>query len=175
MGARVVGYLDWNGEQLDRLLDAEHASLVEAIVRNVRAAGWETITERTFAIAGERGSVDVLAWHATARALLVVEVKSVIADAQETLARLDRKRRLAGQLAPVEWRPDTVGTLLVVGETRTNRRRIAGLEATFGAAFPHRGVAVRSFLRAPAGQTLRGLVFLSPSTVTTARHRVRRP
>jgi transcriptional regulator with XRE-family HTH domain len=174
MGARVVTNLDWNGEALDRLLDADHASIVDAIVKILRSAGWETRTEVTFAIGAERGSVDVLAWHPTAGNLLVVEVKSVVPDAQDTLAKLDRKGRLAPRFVPTDWRPRAISSLLVIGDTRTNRRRIAALDATFDAAFPDRIAAIRRFLASPGDQTsLRGLWFLPISTTATARHRVR--
>lgn len=39
LGARVVAWLDWNGEQLDRLIDARHAALVDLVVRRLRRAG----------------------------------------------------------------------------------------------------------------------------------------
>jgi transcriptional regulator with XRE-family HTH domain len=184
LGARLVTYVDWNGEALDRLLDAEHASLVEAVVRVLRAASWEVQTEATFAIRGERGSVDVLAFHRASRSLLVIEVKSVLADAQETQSRLDRKVRLAAQIGPADWRPSSISALLVMADTRTNRRHVARLSATFGAAYPDRAVEVRAFVRAPASRAgdadragrapLRGLWFLTSSTAATARHRVRR-
>jgi len=116
LGARLVTYLDWNGEALDRLLDAEHAAIVDQVVRALAAAGWEVLPEATFAIGPERGSVDVLAWHGPTRSLLVIEVKSVLADAQETLARLDRKVRLADRIAPAAWRPSSVSRLLVIGD-----------------------------------------------------------
>jgi transcriptional regulator with XRE-family HTH domain len=173
LGARVAIRLEWNGEALDRLLDQDHASLVEVVVRALRVAGWEVITEATFAIDGERGSVDVLAWHPATRSLLVIEVKSVVADAQDTLARLGRKVRLAPRIAPAEWRPRTVSVMLVVGESRTNRRRIEALGATFAAAFPDRIATIRRFIADPGDRVLRGLWFLSAVTQANARHRIR--
>ncbi|TMF40241.1 MAG: helix-turn-helix transcriptional regulator [Chloroflexi bacterium] len=42
LGARFVCRLTWNGEGLDRLLDADHAAIVEEVVRILRAfeSGW---------------------------------------------------------------------------------------------------------------------------------------
>jgi hypothetical protein len=37
---------------------------------------WQVVVEYTFNHYGDRGSVDVVAWHAGAGALLLVEVKS---------------------------------------------------------------------------------------------------
>src|SRR3954471_6930613 len=63
LGARVTVRLDWPGEDFDRLLDADHAAVVDAVVRLLTAAGWETAAEASFNVYGERGSVDVLAFH----------------------------------------------------------------------------------------------------------------
>ena len=74
LGARVVCRLSWNGEYLDRLLDADHAAIVEQVVRFLAATGWLVATEVSFNVWGERGSIDVLAFHPASRILLVVEV-----------------------------------------------------------------------------------------------------
>jgi transcriptional regulator with XRE-family HTH domain len=177
LGARMLLRLDWNGEALDRLLDADHASIVEAAVRLLRSSGWIAQAEVTFALGGERGSVDIIAWHQSTGHLVVVEVKSVVADAQDTLSKLDRKARLAVRIAPAGWRVRAVGALLVIGESRTNRRRIGSLGETFAAAYPERNIAVRRFLRAPAtrpaARPIRGLLFLPARTQATPRHRIR--
>jgi hypothetical protein len=39
----------------------------------------------TFSIYGERGSIDLLAWHSETRTLLVVELKSELTSIEETL------------------------------------------------------------------------------------------
>ncbi len=62
--------------------------------RSLRRYGWETAVEFTFNHFGERGSVDVLAFHAAARVLLIVEVKSRLTDLQAFLASFGRKVRL---------------------------------------------------------------------------------
>ena len=96
LDARSSCRLGWNGEGLDRLLDADHAAIVEQVVRDLlRATGWVVATEVSFNVYGERGSIDVLAFHPPTRVVLVVEVKSVVPDIQATLATLDRKVRLA--------------------------------------------------------------------------------
>jgi transcriptional regulator with XRE-family HTH domain len=48
LGARVIVRLSWNGEGLDRLLDARHAATVEQVVRILRAADWLVSTEVSF-------------------------------------------------------------------------------------------------------------------------------
>ena len=99
LGAEVDVRLRWRGEQLDRLLDDAHAAVVEAMVARLRRLGWFVEVEVSFSVWGERGSIDILAFHPAFGALLVIEVKSVVTDTQATLHGLDHKARLAPQIA----------------------------------------------------------------------------
>lgn len=166
---RIVGALGgtldvrvrWHGEQLDRLLDEAHARIVELVVAMLRTAGWEVIVEASFAIWGERGSIDILAWYPRLRILLVIEVKSVVPDSQAVFHALDRKTRLARQIAEARgWQPAEIARLLVVGDSATSRRRIERLAETFRVAFPVRGWAVRRWIARPSG-SISGLLFLA--------------
>jgi transcriptional regulator with XRE-family HTH domain len=85
LGATVSLDLRWQGEGLDRLLDEGHATLVDRVVAWLRAQGWDVAVEVSFARGGERGSIDVLAWHPVRRALAVIEMKSVTPDMQAML------------------------------------------------------------------------------------------
>jgi len=181
LGASLDLKLRWHGEGLDRLLDEAHSRLVEAMVVLLRDAGWDVAVEVSFSIRGERGSIDVLAWHAATASLLVIEVKSVVPDSQATLHGLDRKARLGPQLANERgWECRNIGRLLVVGESSTSRLRISRLDATYGTALPDRNNQVRRWIRTPGGP-LGGLLFLRNAPVgstkrrSTARERVRRP
>jgi transcriptional regulator with XRE-family HTH domain len=175
LSARVECRLLWNGEALDRLLDEAHSAIVEALVRRLERHGWVVVPEASFSIFGERGSIDVLAWHERAAALLVVEVKSAVPDIQGLLSNLDRKARLGAEAArPFRWKPRSVSRLLVVGEGRTGRRRVAGHEATFRTVLPDRGRAVWDWIRAPESRRrIDGLVFLSVGRGHIPRHRIR--
>jgi transcriptional regulator with XRE-family HTH domain len=175
LGARLVVRFDWNGEALDRLLDAAHAQLVEDVLRVFALAGWDARPEVTFAVGAERGSIDILGWHSTTATVIVVEIKSVVPDVQATLVALDRKVRLAERISVAQgWRPRRFACLLVIGDSRTSRRRVGANAATFAARFPDRVGTVRRFIAAPGDSpAISGLWFLSPSTQTTARHRVR--
>jgi transcriptional regulator with XRE-family HTH domain len=147
LGARLDVSVRWNGEALDRLLDEAHAQAVEAIVRRLRSCDWEVAVETSFGIGGKRGSIDVMAIHPSDGSLLVIEVKSVIADSQQTLHGLDRKARLGPAVAEARgWRWRSVSRLLVVQESRTNRRRVATHAETFGAALPVRNREVVAWL-----------------------------
>jgi transcriptional regulator with XRE-family HTH domain len=82
LGVRVELDARWRGGDEDRLLDAGHASLVDAVVGRLRRLGWDVVAEYSFNRYGDRGAVDVLAWHAARRALLIVEVKTKLLDLQ---------------------------------------------------------------------------------------------
>lgn len=175
LGARVRLTLDWHGEALARLTDGPHAMLVDQVVRLLTALGWQCRTEVTFSIRGERGSIDVLAYHAETGAILVVEVKSVVPDVGGMLMTLDRKARLAPEIArDLGWAVARApaSRSLVVREAMTARRRVEAADAVFGVELPVRGRAIRAWLRAPEpARPLAGLWFLSPD-----RHEVvRRP
>lgn len=172
--------LRWNGEALDRLMDQAHADLVDAMVALLERDGWVVAVEVSFSMWGERGSVDVLAHHPASEIVLVVEVKSVVPDSQSTLHGLDRKTRLAPEIARGRgWACSGVARLLVVGESSTARRRIASLPATYEGTFPVMGWGVRRWLRQPIGP-MSGVLFLpyarggSTRTGTTGVQRVRK-
>lgn len=172
LGATVDLRLRWNGEQLDRLLDEAHARLVDLAVAMLRATGWEVAVEVSFSIWGERGSIDVLAYHTATGTVLVVEVKSVVPDSQSTLHALDRKTRLARQIAEERgWDCRTVARLLIVGASATSRRRIARLAPTYRAAFPLRGRDVRHWLRRPT-RPMSGLLFVAYAPRGSTRQRL---
>lgn len=177
LGARFEQRLLWQGEALDRLLDEDHARLVERVVRWLRDAGWDVVPEATFSIRGERGSIDVLAWHPASRTLLVVEVKTVVPDMQALLAGVDRKARLAPTVARERgWgAPSSVGRIVVLPAHRTARRRVVQHASTLDAALPDRTVAVRRWVRDPGGRAIAGILFVPDAAGTGNRHRVREP
>jgi len=176
LGARFDHRLLWQGEALDRLLDHDHARLVEHVVRWLREAGWDVIPEVTFAVRAERGSIDVLGWHAASRTLLMVEVKTVVPDMQALLAGLDRKARLSPFIARERgWvSVFAAGRLLVLPADRTARRRVVEHAATLAAALADRTVAVRRWVRAPHGPTA-GITFVPDAGVMSNQHRVTDP
>lgn len=172
LGARIDIRLLWQGEGLDRLLDAGHADLVERTLALIGSSEWEVATEVSFDVRGERGSIDILAFHAASGTLLVIEVKSVVPDMQAMLHGIDRKARLAPEIGRARgWRIVRVARLLVLPDDRTARRRVTEHQATFRAALPDRTAAVRRWLRTPDG-TLAGILFVSGARQTGTRHRV---
>lgn len=181
LGADLELRVRWHGEGLDRLLDAAHASLVDLVLALLSAAGWECAVEVSFGIGGERGSVDILARHPMTGAVLVVEVKSVIPDAQSMLTAHDRKVRLGRAIArSVGWEARSVSRVLVVADGSTSRDRVARLGTLFATAYPARAIEFRRWLRDPKG-VIAALMFLRNARGTgrnepsTGRERVRRP
>jgi transcriptional regulator with XRE-family HTH domain len=172
LGARIDMRVLWQGENLDRLLDHDHAHLVERALRWLGDSGWHASPEVTFQIGSERGSIDILAWHPPTQTLPVIEVKSVVPDVQATLAGMDRKARLAPRVALDRgWKARGTSRILILPDDRTARRRVAAFSSTFDQAFPARTAEVRRWAKKPDAQ-ISGVVFVSDPTHMGARHRV---
>ena len=182
LDADVALYIRWRGGELDRLLDEGHAAVAGWIVMLLTRLGWDVNTEASYAVRGERGSVDVLAWHRQTRTLLVVEVKTTLTSIEETLRRHDAKQRLAPQLVGDRfgWQPSTVCRLLVLPALSTPRPLVERHAAVLSQASRLRGVAARSWLSTPSGAPSL-LLFASLAHSPRNRHagvsqrRIRRP
>ena len=142
----------WRGAALDRMLSSRHASMAEAVLRLLVDAGWETHSEVSFNHFGERGVVDIVAWHAPTATLLLIELKTELADPNDLLAVMDRRRRLAAEIVrQFGWAPKVVGQWVVVAASRTNARRLAEHRTLLRSAFPSDGRSVPGWLRDPSG------------------------
>jgi transcriptional regulator with XRE-family HTH domain len=139
----------WRSGRVDHLLDRAHAALVEQVVRRLTAHDWTIRVEFGFNEYGERGSVDVLAWHAATATLLIIEVKTRIDDLQAALASFERKLRLIPRVAArdLDWEPVLTVPVLVMLDTRQNRGLVASHRATIDAIWPGRTVAVDRIVR----------------------------
>lgn len=178
------GWLDvrWQGGMLDRLLDERHASLVGTVASRLAGWGWEVAPEVSYSVFGERGSIDLLGWHAASRTLLVVEVKTELVSVEATLRKHDEKVRLGPRVAVerFNWRAAAVGRMVVLPSDRTERRRVDRHAAVLERALPARGHAVRAWLQRPVGPVA-GLWFVASTNAggtgsgVDSRRRVRRP
>jgi transcriptional regulator with XRE-family HTH domain len=145
----------WRGGDLDRLLNSRHSALHEQVARSfAELPEWVTAPEASFAIYAERGVIDILAWHARRQMLLVIELKTDIVDVNELLGTLDRKRRLAWQVArergwDVRERANS-SAWVIVAESRTNRRRVQAHGAMLRAALPLDGRSIAGWLQDPS-------------------------
>ena len=152
---RVELLARWRAGDLDRLLNARHAALHEAVARTFarRFPGWILVPEVSFSIYGERGVIDLVAWNPKHRALLLIELKTDIADVNELIGTFDRKVRLGRTVAGERgWDPLTVSGWVIVAPARINRERIAVHGAMLRAAFPQDGRAISAWLRRPNGR-----------------------
>jgi hypothetical protein len=150
LDASISVTLRWRGEELDRLMDAAHARLVDASVRLLESRGWETRVEVSFNHYGDRGRVDLLARHPRVGVVVVAEVKTAIGDLQETLGKLDVKTRLGRTLAAsVGWEaPKAIVPALILADSRAARRHVAAHAALF-ARFGTRGRQAMGWLSRP--------------------------
>ena len=183
LDARIDAVVRWQGGDLPRLLSARHSRMHEVMARFFAGMpGWVAEPEVSFSIFGERGVIDILAWHPTRRILLVIELKTEVVDVNELLGTLDRKRRLGLEIARARgWRPEAVATWLVVAPSRTNRRALADHAAVLRSKLPADARASRTWLRDPQGPihavspmpTVQG-VHLGPSPAPIRRVNKRR-
>ncbi|MDQ3937054.1 MAG: helix-turn-helix transcriptional regulator [Chloroflexota bacterium] len=172
----------WEGGELDRLLNARHSALHESVARAFnQLAAWIIAPEVSFSVFGERGTIDLLAWHPATRALLVIELKTEIVDVNELMGSIDQKRRLAAGVARArDWDPLAVSAWVIVAVSSTNRRRVGAHSTTLRAAFPADGRSMAAWLRNPA-QPVAALSFWSYARQTSSKQRlatvkrVRRP
>lgn len=162
LDVRVEVRAGWRGGDLGRLLNARHSAMHEAVARRfARRGDWTVAPEVSFARFGERGVIDLLAWHAGRSALLVIELKTELVDIQETMATLDRKRRLAKYVgADHGWSATHVSAWLILADSRTNRRHVALHRATLRNAFPLDGRSISAWLDNPT-RSVAALTFLT--------------
>lgn len=144
----------WRGGDLDRMLGIRHSQLHESVARMlvVDFPEWVLAPEVSFAQYGERGVIDLLLWHPARRALLVIELKTDLVDVNEMLGTMDRKRRLAWDVAKRRgWVPATVSAWIVVAGSRTSERRVAAHRTMLRAGYPASGREMRAWLANPIG------------------------
>lgn len=164
--ARIQITPGWRGADLDRLLDADHARLVDAMATRLERTGWETALEVTYSEYGERGSIDILATRADRRAALVVEAKTDLPSVEATGRKVDEKARLAPAIVTrtLGWRPQAIGRLLAIPDTSRLRRLVTATPA-LRRMFPADATLMRRWLRDPVG-SVAGLVYLPEITPT---------
>lgn len=142
----------WGGAELDRLLDEQHSWLQAAWKARLERWEWVVIPEASFNRYGDRGRVDLLAWHPGRQIVLVVEIKTEVVDAQALLGALDMKVRVAPFLArDLGWSATPAARVvpaLIMTDRTTNRDRVGRLAPLF-ARFLVRGREAVSWLRSP--------------------------
>ena len=161
LGGRLDMRLLWNGPELDRMLDEAHAALGASVKRRLERWGWLVRVEVSYSRYGERGRIDLLAFHPAARVLLVIELKSELVDVQALLGSLDVKVRLApGIVERFGWSPRAVVPAIVFLEHSATRKRLARIDTLFD-RFDVRGKAALSWLRRPTEAAPHGLLWFA--------------
>jgi transcriptional regulator with XRE-family HTH domain len=142
----------WRGGEVDRILGRRHSLLHEAFARHLRAdPAWTFRPEVSYSIFGERGVIDMLAWHPGRSMILVVEFKTELVDVNDLVGSMDRRRRLAIRIGQdLGWRAIAASSLVVLVDGRTNRRRVAEHRTILRAAFPSDGRHLAGWLRDPS-------------------------
>ena len=173
LGMRLTVEARWEGAALDRLLGSRHSAMHEVVARLfAELPAWVAMPEVTFAIFGERGSIDLLAWHAASRTLLVIELKTEIVDVQQTVSVLDRKVRLGPRIAADRgWDPLVVSRWLLIADSATNRRRVAAHRSMLRSAFPVDGRSIAAWLADPIG-SVAALSFLASTHQASGTRRL---
>ena len=149
---RVELVATWRGGDGARIINERHSRMHELVAaRLTPASGWQFATEVTFSEWGERGTIDILAWHAASRTLLIIELKTEIPDPAGLVAQVDRYRRLAQKIGRDRgWDPLRVATWVLVAESDFNRRQHARHKLMLTNAFPLNGQFMRRWLRDPS-------------------------
>ena len=149
---RVELSASWRGGDGARIVNERHSRMHELVAaRLVSTPGWQFATEVTFSEWGERGTIDILAWHAATRTLLVIELKTEIPDPAGLVAQVDRYRRLAAKAGRDRgWEALSVAVWVLVAESDLNRRQVARHGVMLRNAFPLGGYFLRRWLRDPS-------------------------
>jgi hypothetical protein len=168
LGIRFEHLAQWRGAALDRALDEGHARLAGIVASLIGGWGWETRFEVGYSINGERGSIDILAWHPATGCVVVFEIKTELGSVEGLLRPLHVKTRLAARIAREQfgWDARSVSVVVVFPETMSVRRAVERHANVILRALPARSRAIRSWLQSPAG-SLRGCWFLSDPRGTT--------
>ncbi|MBX3031549.1 MAG: hypothetical protein KF809_15490 [Chloroflexi bacterium] len=165
---------NWRGVNLEHLVNGAHTALQEAVLSYLDGrAGWIAHPEVTFSIFGERGAIDILAWHAATRTVLIIELKTLVVDPADLVKQMGRRLRLATEIAATQgWRARDAATWVIFTDTHTNRRQVARRRTLLQGLAGLDGRTVRSWLQAPSGPMSALSFWAEPQAVI--RQQVRR-
>lgn len=180
LGLRVEMQVTGRGGDAARLMDEEHAAIVEHVAAVLRSAGWVVEPEVSFNHYGDRGRIDLLAFHSGSGTLLIAEVKTEITDLQALFGSLDVRARQAPRLAAARgWAARQITTLLAVADVERNRRTIRSHRTLFE-RFERHGMRVRAWVRRPRPRRSSLLLYVAASAASrpewvATKRRVRHP
>jgi transcriptional regulator with XRE-family HTH domain len=165
LDCRVQVDVWWRGGAQDRLLDRGHAAVVEWLVDGSPPSAGRPAFEVGFNHFGDRGSADVVGWHAVRRALAIAEVKTRFDDLQAMHASFDRKVRNLPMVLEREagWSAQEIGRLLVAPATHGNRSILQRHASTLATMWPDDGRRTRAWLSSDRPMGSMGGILLVPT------------
>lgn len=145
----ALGVRYWLGTELPHVkrpqADFVHARCSAYVQRRLAASGW--LVEREVEIGGDRGRgwIDILAFHPGSGMLLVIEVKTEVHDLGAIERSLSWYRREAQRAARrLGWQPRSIGSALLILQSRVNDDRSVTSGEAFAAGFPGRAAALQA-------------------------------
>jgi transcriptional regulator with XRE-family HTH domain len=127
--------------------DPAHARCSSYVAQRLRREGWQTAGEVEVGGDRSRGWIDLLAYDPRSRMLLVIEIKTEIADIgaiERTLGWYEREAWAAARR--LGWRPRLTLGCLILLSTRANDDRLRRNRATFRTDFPVRARLLQSLV-----------------------------
>jgi transcriptional regulator with XRE-family HTH domain len=132
--------------------DIVHAACSAYVARRLRRAGWDVALEVEIGAGRSRGWIDILAYRASDRTLLMIEIKTEIHDAGSLLRTVGWYRREAWVAARrLGWRPTRLSSGLVLLASAANDESIRRQFDLLGEAFPGGAPELVRLVEAPAG------------------------
>lgn len=151
--------------------DRAHARCVAYVARRLERAGWIVATEVAVGDDRWRGFIDVLAFHPSARVLLVIEVKVDFDDVGAVDRQLGGYERFVWAAArDLGWRPRAMSGCLFLLATDANDRRLMEHRSYLDRRFRVRASDLAAFVAdpdRPPGRGERGLAMIDPRTRRT--------
>ena len=139
--------------------DVVHAACSAYVARRLRRAGWEVAIEVEIGHGRSRGWIDILAYRASDRTLLVIEIKTEIHDAGSLLRTVGWYQREALAAARrLGWQPARLASGLILLASAANDESVRRQLGLLSEAFPDGATALARLVMASAGMALAGAI-----------------
>jgi transcriptional regulator with XRE-family HTH domain len=147
----ALGVRYWLGTDLPHVIrlqsDFVHARCSVYASRRLTSSGW--LVEREVEIGSDRsrGWIDILAFHPESGMLLIIEVKTEVHDLGAIERSLSWYRREALRAARrLGWEPRSIGSALLILQSRVNDDRSIASSHAFATGFPGRAAALHAVI-----------------------------
>jgi hypothetical protein len=139
--------------------DVVHAACSAYVARRLREAGWEVAVEVEVGDGRSRGWIDILAYRASDRTLLVIEIKTEVHDAGSLLRTVGWYRREAWTAGRrLGWRPARLAAGLILLASAANDESVRRQLGLLSEAFPGGAPEFARLVEAPAGTIPSGAI-----------------